>query len=127
MLRLDIIVPIGLLIVIFLLKLFIKRDTSVPQFVNALCEFPSDIVFLGLSFLSATIIKNGKLDILILILLGGIVLEIVVIILWRISVKKAENNNAAFAVVISASNYIISILWLIYSVSTIINEVEHYV
>jgi hypothetical protein len=123
MLRLDIIVPSSLLIVIFLLKLFIKRDTSVAQFVNAICELPSDIVFLGLSFMSASIIKKGELDVLVLILLGGIILEILVIILWRISIKMAETNNAGCAVAISALNYFCSILWLIYSISTIFSEV----
>jgi len=125
-LRLDIVVPIILLIVIFLLKLFIKRDTSVTQFVNAICELPSDIVFLGLSFLSATIIKNSELDILVLILLVGIILEMIVIIFWRISVKKIENDNAAFAVSITGFSYLLSIIWLIYSISTI-GGVKNYV
>jgi hypothetical protein len=118
MLLLNIVLPIILLVLLFLLKSFIKQDTSVTQFVNALIELPSDIVFLGLSFLSATMIKKGVLDVLILFLFGGIILEIITIMLWRISIKKVGVNNK-LAVFISALNYCFSVLWLMFSISNI--------
>jgi hypothetical protein len=119
MLPLDIIVPIILLALSFLLKAFIDRTTTVTQFLDATCELPSDIMFLGLSFLSATIIKNKQLDFLALFLLIGIILEIIAVILWRISVNKIAGGKSRSAILITGLNYVFSIAWLIYSVSTI--------
>jgi hypothetical protein len=117
--RLDIILPILLLVLIFILKAFVNRTTSLTQLVEAIFELPSDIVFLSLSFISASMIAKNQLDIMALILIVGLIIEVISIVLWRCCIKQAEKSQIFISVLIAILNYVIGILSLSYSVSSL--------
>lgn len=58
--NLDILLPIALLFLYFVFKLFIGRDVGSTDVILALCELPVDIIFLTLTFLSAFIILRPE-------------------------------------------------------------------
>ena len=86
--HLDIILPILLLGIAFLLKLVVDRNIDVPTAINAICELPVDILFLALSFsIAFTIaepINNSKG---LFYCFVGLAISIAVVFIWRRTLK----------------------------------------
>jgi hypothetical protein len=53
--HLDVFLPIALVVIAFLLKLFMDRSVNAPLAVKSLYELPVDMLFLTLSFIVAFI------------------------------------------------------------------------
>jgi len=92
--NLDIILPIVLLLLAFILKLSIDRSIEVPNLIQAICELPVDMVFLAISFLVAFTI--GKLEDTgkgLCFCFVFIFIAVLVVILWRKCLKFFEIGN----------------------------------
>ena len=92
--HLNIILPLTLLLIGFLLKLFIGRNIETPKLIEALCELPVDIMFLALSFAIAFTISNSVNQAAgLFYCFGGMAIAILVVVLWRISINLYDSKN----------------------------------
>lgn len=82
--HLNIILPIVLLGISFLLKLVVDRNIDGPAFINAICELPVDILFLSLSFsIAFTITDSANISKGLFYCFIGLAISILVVIIWR--------------------------------------------
>lgn len=92
--HLEIILPITLLFLAFVLKLSIDRSIEVPNIIQAICELPVDMIFLSISFLIAyTISKPTDPSEGLFFTIAFIVFAVLTVILWRKSLKLFERRN----------------------------------
>lgn len=92
--HLEIILPITLLFLAFVLKLSIDRSIEVPNIIQAICELPVDIIFLSISFLIAyTISKPTDPSNGLFFTLAFIAIAVLTVILWRKSLILFERKN----------------------------------
>lgn len=86
--HLEILLPGILLLIAFLLKLVVDRSLDVPNAIQAVCELPVDILFLALSFVVAhTIANKNNVNEGLVFCYVGIASAIIVVVLWRKSLK----------------------------------------
>ena len=118
--HLEIILPITLLVLAFGLKLAIDRSVEVPTIIQALCELPVDMIFLSISFLIAfTISKPTDPSEGLFFTIAFIVIAILVVIIWRKSLKLFEIKNG-FWVLLLCLNLTLSIFCLIQSTNILL-------
>ena len=95
--HLELILPITLLFLSFLLKLLIDRSVDIPIAIKAICELPVDMIFLSISFLIAFVISNDEnRNEGLLYWIIFLIISIGVVFLWRRSIlvyEKRENNS----------------------------------
>ena len=121
--HLNIILPATLLLIGFLLKLFIGRNIEIPSLIQALCELPVDIMFLALSFAIAFTISNSVHQAVGLVYcFAGIAVSILIVVLWRISVKFYLKKVKLWWAVILAVNLFLSGLSIKKSIDLIIED-----
>ena len=105
--NLEIVLPIAVLFLSFLLKLCIDRSIEVPLFVRSIYELPVDIIFLTISFLVAYTIssnnnlKNNGLYYCFIFL----IVSIVNVIIWRRAVKLFEVNRILWSILLTGINF----------------------
>ncbi len=122
--HLEIILPLTLLVLAFVLKLAIDRNIEVPNLIQAICELPVDMIFLSISFLIAFTISEPKDPSAgLFYTIAFIVLAVVVVILWRKSLKLFENKSN-YWVLLLCLNMAISIFSLIQSMDILLNSEE---
>lgn len=120
--HLDIILPVTVLLLAFVLKLAIDRTVKTPNLIQALCELPVDIVFLSLSFLIAyTISIDSNVNTGLLYTLTFILLSPIIVILWRKTLTLYEMKNK-FWVLLLFLNLTLSIFSLFQSMSVLLND-----
>ncbi|WP_400078781.1 hypothetical protein [Winogradskyella sp. R77965] len=121
--HLNIILPLTLLLIGFLLKLFIGRNIETPHLIEALCELPVDIMFLALSFGIGFTISNvtHQADGL-AYCFAGLAIAIVVVVGWRLSVRLYLKKGKYYWVIILAINLFISGVGIKKSVDLIIQD-----
>ena len=120
--HLDIILPITLLFLAFMLKLSIDRSIQAPNIIQAICELPVDMIFLAISFLVAfTISKPKDPSIGLFYTLAFIVVAVLVVILWRKSLKLFDGNNKYWVLVLLI-NMFITMLCLFQSMDVLLNQ-----
>lgn len=113
--NLNIFLPIALIIIAFILKLFMDRSVDAPLAVKSLYELPVDILFLSLSFIvafiifSPTNINNGLTH-----LFAFFIVILISVVGWRRSIKLFEKNRKKFSAILfvinfAASSYCLSV------------------
>lgn len=96
--HLDIVLPIILIIIAFLLKLFMDRNATLPHFIKSLYELPVDIVFLGLTFTTAfTISEASHMAKGMFYLFVFLVIALINVVLWRRSTTLYEQTSYSWA------------------------------
>lgn len=122
--HLEIILPITLLVLAFVLKLSIDRSIKVPNLIQSICELPVDMIFLSLSFLIAfTISNNTETSKGLLFTLAFIVLAVIIVIIWRKSLKLYDLKNK-FWILLLCLNLALSTLALFQSMDVLLNTNE---
>jgi len=122
--HLDIILPIALVVMAFILKLFMDRSVSVPLIIRSLYEVPVDIVFLVLSFTTAYTIttplnfSTGMCHLYIFLIVA-----LVAVILWRRSIFLFESEKRLLSAILFILNGTISGYVLYYTIKLITTEV----
>jgi hypothetical protein len=116
--KLEIALPVLLVIIAFIYKLWIDRQVTLILFIHAFYELPVDIYFLSLSFLVASIItpmvaSPNK----ILYLLIAMVISFLGVIGWRKSITYLENEREPLSGLCFVINCTIAILCLIKSIN----------
>lgn len=118
--HLEIILPITILVLAFILKLAIDRNVEVPNLIQAICELPVDMIFLSISFLIAfTISKPKDPSEGLFYTIAFIVLAVVVVILWRKCLKLFEIKNRLWILLLCVNTFI-SVLSLLQSVDVLL-------
>lgn len=123
----EIILPITLVILRFILKLYIDKSGKVLLMIKSLYELPVDIIFLALSFVAVFTIsseENAREGVLYCFVF--IVLILISNILWRNSITRLEtkgnegnkgNKNIIFSAFIFIINACGASFCLVYSFS----------
>ncbi|HDR8261110.1 TPA: hypothetical protein QC128_004435 [Bacillus cereus] len=136
----EYILPIVLLGLSFALKLLINREVNKPTLLSAIAELPVDVMFVSVAFTISyqvqhsnqviTTVKNGTKEVLDKMDLNGgyqlytiyMLLTILVIVLWRKSIKSLDNSKWVSFFIYITINCIICILALLNAFSKL-NEV----
>jgi hypothetical protein len=119
--HLEIILPLTLLVLAFVLKLSIDRTIKAPNLIQAICELPVDMIFLSLSFLIAfTLSDNTDTSKGLFYTLAFIVLATIIVILWRKSLKLYDLKNN-FWILLLCLNLALSTLALFQSMDVLLN------
>ena len=121
----PLILPILLLVIAFILKLFIDRVVDAPAAIQAICELPVDILFLSLSFTVAFTISNKENQYQgILYCFSGLLIAIFVVFIWRKSIVLflRDSNWWMFLLFINLS---LSFSGLMASINFIIHDVQN--
>ena len=122
--HLEIILPITLLFLAFVLKLSIDRSIEVPNIIQAICELPVDMIFLSISFLIAyTISKPTDPSEGLFFTIAFIVIAVLTVILWRKSLKLFERRNNWW-ILILLINISISTFSIFQSMSILLKKEE---
>jgi hypothetical protein len=117
--HLDVVLPIAVLLLSFLLKLCIDRSVEIPLFVRSIYELPVDIIFLTISFLVAYTIstndelKNNGLYYCFIFL----IVSIVNVIIWRRAVKLFELEKLSWSIILTSINFAVTIYCLNIAIS----------
>jgi len=120
--HLEIILPITILVLAFILKLAIDRNVEVPNLIQAICELPVDMIFLSISFLIAfTISKPKDPSEGLFYTISFIVLAVVIVILWRKSLMLFETKNHLW-ILLLIINLFISVFSLLQSVDILLRN-----
>ncbi|WP_407477769.1 hypothetical protein [Elizabethkingia anophelis] len=123
--HLEIILPIVILLLAFILKLSIDRSVDVPNLIQALCELPVDIIFLSVSFLVASIItKSPNSNDGLFFCFVFIVMAAIVVIIWRKSLKLYERGKALW-VFLLLLNMLISTGTIFQSINVLLNKTSN--
>lgn len=116
----EYILPIVLLLLAFLYKLFIHRSVTPAMFVLLLLEFPVDIAFLINSFIVAYIIRTRSAAHL-AYFIGFLTMTILVVFSWRQSTKWFESDRFYKCGAMTSITYLICIAGLVWSVSLLVS------
>lgn len=109
---LEIILPLALLVLAFIMKLSINREIAVPNLIQAICELPVDIIFLTISFLVGfTIAKADNPSEGLFYTISFIAVATLVLSIWRYSLKLFEKGKKTW-VLLLLTNLAISSLSL---------------
>ncbi|MFN6792713.1 hypothetical protein [Bacillus sp. TD11] len=127
----EFILPLVLLGLSFSLKLYINREVNNPTLLSAIAELPVDVMFVSVAFtisyqvqLSNYVIKTinsgtkeilSKMDLYngYVLFATYILLTVLVIALWRISIKSLDNTKWISFCICVGINCIICILALL--------------
>ena len=114
------ILPLLIIVLSLLLKMFVNRTTSAPQFLAGVLELPIDIVFLSMSLTvaySISKVENVALGTSWLVLC--FVIAIVSVVFWRMSLRFFEDNKSIHCIFLATLNYLVSVLISYFSVEMI--------
>lgn len=114
---LEIALPISLLLLAFLLKLFIDRTATLPFFIEAVLELPVDIAFLSTAFVVAfTISFPSKVKEGLFSFTFYIIGSIIVVFFWRRSRMFFEREKFFKSGLLAIINYILCLMALLIAV-----------
>ena len=114
--------PVALLLLVFLLRLFVDRSVSVPDLIVSLLEFPTSIIFLGLSFVLAfTISSKENLGMAIVTVIIYLIVALLVIFLGRRAVRYFEVNRLFLMGSLGFISYIMCVPALFYSIRIVVS------
>ncbi len=120
--QLEIVLPILLLLLAFILKLSIDRSIDVPNLIQAICELPVDMEFLSISFLIAyTIAKDADTSKGLFFCIFFILIAVVVVILWRKCLKQFTKGNKLW-ILLLCINIALSSLSLFQSMKVLLKK-----
>ena len=121
---LNVILPIFLVILAFILKLFMDRSATWPLFIKSLYEVPVDVVFLALSFTTAfTIADVSNINKGICYFFISLIFSLIVVVLWRRATKLFEADSIIFSGLIFIVNGTMSSYILYKAINLIIIKV----
>lgn len=102
--------PVFLMILAFSLKLFVGKNTSIADFVQAIIELPADVMFLAMSFLAAFIMThNGQTQREMLVFLAFVISAIVIVAFSKKAIIAFEDDKLLKPVIFSSINYGLSL------------------
>ena len=117
----EIILPISILVLAFLFKLFVDRNADAPLIIKSTFELPVDIIFLTISFLAAFAIgkktdNSEELTTLVIF----IIVALINVLLFRRAITLFECGKKGLSLIPTSINYISSIYCLIITINTLI-------
>jgi len=122
---LEIILPILLIFITYILKLFIDQVVDLPAAIKSVCELPIDIVFLSISLLIAIVISNASnRNVGLVCMLANFIAAVLIIFLSKRSASNfISGTNNQWRIFLSL-NMFISIMSLCISISMLTPVVE---
>lgn len=120
MTSLEITMPVVLLGLSFMLKLFIDRSTTAPDAIVSTLELPVDITFLSISLIVGyTIAPSGDSKAGLAWFAFYMFAAIFIVFLWRRSIKNFDSGSQKTVILLAGVNYFLAITALVNSVSLI--------
>ena len=127
MLTVEFLLPLGLLVLAFLLKWLIAQPSTRVGFIVAFLEFPVSVIFLALSFDAAFILAyptRSPRGFLVFVVM--LILAVVVIFLWRVSESLLAGHGTRNLQIAGVAflNYAFSLASLFYAAAMVAAEVS---
>jgi hypothetical protein len=112
--------PVVVLGLSFMLKLFIDRSTTAPDAIVSTLELPVDITFLSISLIVGfTIAPSGDAKAGLAWFAFYMFAAIFIVFLWRRSIKSFDAGGRKTVILLAGANYFLAISALVNSVSLI--------
>jgi hypothetical protein len=126
MMNLKVIVPVLVIALKIVMKLFVGRRTEPKNYFELLCELPTDIIFLSFSFsLAYFFLDEVTMKETASISIGIVILSIVIVAIFRecrfISEGKITSWKVTLLLFLIALNYFLSLSCLYYSTNTLLS------
>lgn len=119
--NLNVFLPIALIVIAFLLKLFMDRSVNAPLAVKSLYELPVDILFLALSFIVAfTITASKNINDGLAHFFVFFIVILFSVVGWRRSIKLFESGWKKISASIFVINFAAASYCLILSIKLIV-------
>jgi len=116
----EIIMPVVVLGLSFMLKLFIDRSTTAPDAIVSTLELPVDITFLSISLIVAyTIAPSGDSKAGLAWFAFYMFAAIFIVFLWRRSIKSFDAGSRKPVIFLAGANYFLAITALVNSINLI--------
>ena len=116
----EIALPGTLLIAKFLLKLFVDRSATLPDFISAVLALPVDIVFLAASLFAAHAITSSAGSKVGLVMFAlSLCLALVIVVMWRRSESMFVRDSRWRTIGLGLLNISLSMTALVYALSLI--------
>lgn len=120
--HLDIILPIVLVVIAFLLKLVVDRNVDVPSTIQAFIELPIDLMFLAMTFAVAATLSNEQIQNKgLLCSFIGIVIAIIVVLITKKCLKCFLSKKTIWWIALFLINILISSYGVVYSVGLLVS------
>ncbi len=117
---LEVIMPVLVLGLSFMLKLFIDRSTTAPDAIVSTLELPVDIIFLSISLIVGFIIApSGDAKSGLAWFAFYIFAAIFIVFLWRRSIKSFDSGSQKTVICLAGVNYFLAITALVNSIRLI--------
>jgi hypothetical protein len=121
--KLELILPIALLFLSFLLKLMVDRSVEKPTAIKAFCELPVDMIFLSISFLIAYILADDKKQTQgLLIWIIYLILAIGIVFVWRRCVLYYDKGDTKSWLTLLFMNLFVTIACLVFSIGLLTSD-----
>lgn len=118
------VLPIVLLILIFFLKLLIDRKAKAGDVVLSLIEFPTNIIFLGFTFVVAfTLSSKENIEKGLLVFIIYILLTVFIIFLYRRAIDSYYADKKKLLTLFLAANYFICLPSITYSIILVLGVI----
>lgn len=105
--HLNLLLPVALVAMAFILKLFVDQSVDTPRIIQSLYELPVSVIFLSLTFITAYIISSvNNIGVGLCYIYFYIIFAVVIIFLWRRSLRSFEMDHyirSALLFIINAS------------------------
>ncbi len=119
--NLNFFLPIALIVIAFLLKLFMDRSVNAPLAIKSLYELPVDILFLSLSFIVAfTITSSTNLNKGLTHLFLFFIIILISVVGWRRSIKLFEDGKKKGSATLFVINFTVSSYCLLVAIKLIV-------
>lgn len=103
--HLGVVLPIALVLMAFILKLFMDRSATAPLIIRSLYELPVDVMFLALSFTTAfTIADAMHMGTGMFHLYVFFIVALVAVVLWRRSILLFESDHRFWSAILFVVN-----------------------
>jgi len=103
--HLNVVLPIALVAMAFILKLFMDRSATVPLIIRSLYEVPVDVLFLSLSFTTAyTITNTTNISTGMCHLYIFFIIALFAVVLWRRSIVYFERERHFLSAILFVIN-----------------------
>lgn len=103
--NINTILPIALVVIAFIMKLFMDRSATLPLIIRSLYEVPVDVIFLALSFTTAyTITDTSHVTVGMFYLYIFLIAALIIVVLWRRSIVLFELNHRFWSALLFVFN-----------------------
>lgn len=120
---LNVILPLILVLMAFILKLVVDKEVDLPSSIQAIIELPIDLIFLAITFYVATILSNSSIQNEgLLYSFIGLFISIIVVLISKKCSKLFINKRTKTWLLLLLFNIMVSSFSIIHAVGLLVRN-----